>query len=167
MTPEELLEAVRLLLGDAVLPLPQTQAAATVGLRPDGLPDALQLLRDDRIVRLNFLMDLSAIDFPEREPRFELVYLLSSIDEEPRGTEPSRLLHRLCVKVRLPEETEVDSVAHIYPSANWLEREVWDLYGIPFRGHPQLERILLDPGFTGHPLRRDFPRRGQARSSSA
>ena len=162
MTPEELLEAVRLLLGDSALPLPQTQVSASVALRAEGLSEALRALREDRLVRLNLLMDLTAIDFLEREPRFQLVYQLCAVDEEPRGTEPSRLLHRLCVKVDVPPESaEVESVASIYASANWLEREVWDLYGIRFRGHPRLERILLDAGFHGHPLRRDFPLRGR------
>jgi NADH-quinone oxidoreductase subunit C len=105
------------------------------------------LKRDPRLL-FDVLVDLTAVDYLGREPRFEVVYHLLSLP----------LNHRLRLKVRLAgTKPRVASVNEIWPSANWLEREAWDMFGIEFTGHPDLKRILLYPEFEGHPLRKDYP----------
>ncbi|MBI3304098.1 MAG: NADH-quinone oxidoreductase subunit C [Deltaproteobacteria bacterium] len=113
--------------------------------------DALAIfgaLKDDPAFAFNLLVDLSAVDFFGQEPRFEVVYHLYSL----------RLNHRLRVKIRVPEDdTWVPSVSSLWKAANWLEREVWDMFGIRFADHPDLRRILMYEEFRGHPLRKDYP----------
>ncbi len=121
--------------------------------------ECLGALRDDPELRMNFLMDLTAVDYLGRDPRFEVVYHLASIDVELHGTEPSRLARRLRVKAGVPEDpAEIASVTDLWASADWMEREVWDMYGVRFNGHPELKRILLYEQFRGHPLRKDYPK---------
>ena len=154
-----LLDRVRELLGEAVVDTHDYRGDDTVAVEADSVLDAMRRLRDDEELRFNFLMDLTAVDYLDREPRFEVVYHLASIEVELRGTDPSRLRHRLRVKAAVPAEPcEIDSVSSLWASANWMEREVWDLYGISFRGHPNLKRILLYEQFHGHPLRKDYPK---------
>ena len=95
------------------------------------------------------MMDITAVDYLERKPvRFEVVYHLYSL----------QFNHRIRVKVPVAEEDcKVDSVVTLYKTANWYEREIWDLYGVKFNGHPNMTRILLYEGFKGHPLRKDYP----------
>lgn len=113
--------------------------------------DALSIfdtLRDDPAFAFNILTDLTAVDFLGREPRFEVVYHLYSIP----------LNHRIRVKIRISEDDAiVPSVSSLWKSANWLEREVWDMFGIRFTDHPDLRRILMYEEFRGHPLRKDYP----------
>ncbi|HEV8712542.1 MAG TPA: NADH-quinone oxidoreductase subunit C [Candidatus Binatia bacterium] len=105
-------------------------------------------LRDDPQFAFDLLVDLTAVDFLGQEPRFEVVYHLHSM----------RLNHRLRVKIRVPEDDAVvPSISSLWKAANWLEREVWDLFGIRFTGHPDLRRILMYEEFRGHPLRKDYP----------
>ena len=111
----------------------------------------LTYLRDDPDLRFAQLVDLCAVDYPERPSRFEVVYHLLSVVHN----------RRVRVKVAVPEDTPVPSVVEVFPAAGWYEREVWDLFGIAFDGHPDLRRILTDYGFQGHPLRRDFPLSGK------
>ncbi|HFE52504.1 MAG TPA: NADH-quinone oxidoreductase subunit C, partial [Bacteroidetes bacterium] len=109
-----------------------------------------QLLRDDPDLLFNFLMDLTAVDYLNfgRKPRFEVVYNLYSLMKNLR----------LRLRVPVPEEDPVvRTVTHLWKSANWAEREVWDMFGIRFEGHPNLKRILLYEEFEGHPLRKDYP----------
>lgn len=96
------------------------------------------------------LIDLSAIDYPERKFRFEVFYNLLSI----------KYNNRLTVTIAVPEGAYVDSVTSVFPAANWYERECWDMFGIFFKNHPDLRRMLTDYGFKGHPLRKDFPLSG-------
>ncbi|MCP4004109.1 MAG: NADH-quinone oxidoreductase subunit C [bacterium] len=156
---EPLLGTVKESLGEAVLDSHAYRGDATILVAPESLQDVLLELRDGEKLRFNLLMDLTAVDYIEREPRFELVYHLAAIDVEPRGTEPCRMNQRLRVKAGVPADPcEVDSVVEIFPSADWMEREVWDMYGISFRGHPNLKRVLLYEEFKGHPLRKDYPK---------
>lgn len=111
----------------------------------------LTYLRDEPGLRFTQLVDLCAVDYPERPSRFEVVYHLLSVVHN----------RRVRVKVAVPEDTPVPSVVEVFPAAGWYEREVWDLFGIAFDGHPDLRRILTDYGFQGHPLRRDFPLSGK------
>jgi NADH-quinone oxidoreductase subunit C len=153
------LERVKNLLGDAVLDSHEEHGDATVLLRRDGLLAALRRLRDDPELRFNMLTDLTAVDYLGREPRFEVVYHLVALDLVPAGNQPTRLRARLRVKAGVPEaDCEVASVCELWASANWMEREVWDMYGIRFAGHPDLRRILLYEEFNGHPLRKDYPK---------
>ncbi len=153
------LDRVRALLGEAVLDAHDYRGDDTVLVPAGTIVDALRTLRDDRQLPFNFLMDLTAVDYLGRDPRFELVYHLASIDTEPRGTEPSLLRHRLRVKAGVPEvPCEIDSVTGLWAAADWMEREAFDMYGIRFRGHPNLSRILLYEEFQGHPLRKDYPK---------
>ena len=113
------------------------------------IQQVLRFLRDDADCEFEMLSDLCAVDYLGEEPRFEVVYHLYSIDKN----------HRVRVKARVPEERcEIDTACDIWPSANWMEREVWDLYGVHFKGHPDLRRLLLYEEFEGHPLRKDYPK---------
>lgn len=105
-------------------------------------------LKDDPAFSFNMLSDLSAVDFFGQEPRFEVVYHLYSL----------KLNHRLRVKIRLNEDdAALPSITALWKAANWLEREVWDMFGISFQDHPKLTRILMYEEFKGHPLRKDYP----------
>lgn len=116
----------------------------------DGLLPLLTFLRDDPSCQFEQLVELCGVDYPQRPERFEVVYNLLSI----------ALNHRIRLKLSVGEGAAVPSVSALYPCANWMEREAWDLYGIVFSGHPDLRRILTDYGFEGHPLRKDFPLTG-------
>ncbi len=118
--------------------------------RPESLRKVMRFLRDDSQCLFKILVDVTGVDYPERERRFDVVYNLLSISHN----------QRIRVKVRVGEDEPVPSVVSLYPSANWYERETWDLYGVFFAEHPDLRRILTDYGFEGHPLRKDFPLTG-------
>ena len=112
--------------------------------------DVIKFLKLDDKFKFKQLIDIAAIDYPNEEKRFELVYLLLSIENNLR------------VKISIKFETneKIPSIVKIYPSANWMEREIFDMYGIKFINHPDLRRILTDYNFKGHPLRKDFPLTG-------
>jgi len=113
--------------------------------------DVLTCLHGNSSFCFNQLIDITAIDYPDSSPRFEIVYLLLSTSTNKR----------LIVKIKVDEGELVRSCVNIYKSANWSEREVWDMFGIFFSGHPDLRRLLTDYGFEGHPLRKDFPLTGR------
>jgi NADH-quinone oxidoreductase subunit C len=119
-------------------------------VKRDAISRVLQFLRDDRECDCKMLIDITAVDYPQREERFDVVYQLLSLTQN----------QRLRVKITASEETPVPTVTGVYSTANWLEREVWDMYGIYFSNHPDLRRILTDYGFEGHPQRKDFPLTG-------
>ena len=114
------------------------------------LVGVVQFLKDDAECRFTSLVDITAVDHPEGETRFTVVYHLLSMYKN----------HRIRVKVAVTEADLVPSAVGVHPSANWFEREVFDMFGILFSGHPDLRRILTDYGFRGHPLRKDFPTTG-------
>jgi NADH-quinone oxidoreductase subunit C len=111
---------------------------------------AVTALRDDPKLLFEQLIDVCGVDYPDRPLRFDVVYNLLSVS----------LNQRIRLKVETDEDTPVPSVVGVYPSANWFERETWDLYGVFFSDHPDLRRILTDYGFDGHPMRKDFPLTG-------
>jgi NADH-quinone oxidoreductase subunit C len=155
----ELLERTKRLLGAQIEDAHEHRGDTTILVPRERIVPILRALRDDPELRMNFLIDLCAVDYLGREPRFEVVYHTASIETEPRGQEPSRVRARLRVKVGVPEEPcACPSITGLWPAANWMEREVWDLYGIRFGGHPDLRRILLYEQFRGHPLRKDYPK---------
>ncbi len=110
----------------------------------------MSFLRDDERCQFVSFIDITAVDWPARAQRFDVVYHLLS----------PKLNKRVRVKVEAGDDTPVPSIIDVFPGANWFEREVYDLYGIPFTGHPDMRRILTDYGFEGHPLRKDFPLTG-------
>ncbi|MBE1237086.1 NADH-quinone oxidoreductase subunit C [Phaeovibrio sulfidiphilus] len=114
------------------------------------VPQVLSFLKEDAACLFEQLVDVCGVDYPEREERFEVVYNLLSM----------RYNLRIRVKVHASEDTPVPSVVSVFPSANWFERETFDMYGVIFSDHPDLRRILTDYGFEGHPQRKDFPLSG-------
>ena len=114
------------------------------------LIDTIQFLKSNESCKFKQLIDIAGVDYPENEKRFELVYLFLSHE------------HNLRIKVltKFQINQQINSLTKIFPSANWMEREVFDMYGIKFKNHPDLRRILTDYGFKGHPLRKDFPLTG-------
>jgi len=114
------------------------------------LIDVVQFLKSHENCRFKQLIDIAGVDYPEDDKRFELIYLFLSHEHNTRI--------KLLIKFKL--EQIINSITKIFPSANWMEREVFDMYGIKFKNHPDLRRILTDYGFKGHPLRKDFPLTG-------
>jgi NADH-quinone oxidoreductase subunit C len=121
-----------------------------ITVKPEALRRFISFLRNDANCDFKQLMDICGADYPERPERFEVIYNLLSL----------RHNFRIRVKVPVAENAMVDSVVSLYSTANWFEREVWDMYGIRFNDHPDMRRILTDYGFEGHPLRKDFPLTG-------
>ena len=121
----------------------------TVTIKKQGIIELFKFLRDDPRLDFNFLMDLTAVDYLNRkDDRFEIVYHLYSLS------------HNIRLRVKIPvseSDCTIESIWSLWKTANWYEREVWDLYGIKFNGHPDLRRILLYEEFKGHPLRKDYP----------
>jgi len=107
-------------------------------------------LKTNEKCKFKQLIDITAVDYPQREKRFKIVYLLLSHENNLR----------IIININIDEKTTVPSITKIFPSANWMEREVFDMYGISFKDHPDLRRILTDYGFVGYPLRKDFPLTG-------
>ena len=114
------------------------------------LIDVIQFLKSNDSCKFRQLIDIAGVDYPENEKRFQLVYLFLSHEKNLRI--------KLLIKFDLNQI--IPSITKIFPSANWMEREVFDMYGIKFKNHPDLRRILTDYGFEGHPLRKDFPLTG-------
>ncbi len=147
-----LLERLQQEFGPAITAVHEGRDMPVAVCKPESVLKILTFLRTDPACDCNLLTDLSAVDYlgyPEQKAgRFEVVYHLHSLDKG----------HRLRLKTPLPAAApEIDSVTSLWKTANWLEREVWDMYGIRFRNHPNLKRILNHIEFTGHPLRKDYP----------
>jgi len=132
---------------DAVIAVREMAGEQTVVVDREKIVDILRFLRDDEELQYNFLSDLTAVDFLGRVPRFEVVYHLLSMPNK----------RRVRLKVLVDDGTPAPSVVSVYPTANFLEREVYDLFGIEFHGHPSLRRILMPEDWEGHPLRKDYP----------
>ena len=143
-------EHLRQLLGADLQDAGVVQDQIVLRIPASAVQQVLAALRDDKYAAFNQLSDLTAVDYPERPERFELVYQLLSM----------RNNLRLRLLAAVGEGQAVPSVTAVYSAANWAEREVWDMFGIFFAGHPDLRRLLTDYGFEGHPLRKDFPLTG-------
>ena len=122
----------------------------TLHAKAADIVSVIKFLRDDERCRFYSILDITAVDWPSRERRFDIVYHLLS----------PTLNQRIRVKIETDEMTPVPSIIDVFPGANWFEREAYDLYGVLFTGHPDMRRILTDYGFEGHPLRKDFPLTG-------
>jgi NADH-quinone oxidoreductase subunit C len=146
----ELGEMIAAAQADAVLETRVAHGELTLIATVAGLRRLVTHLRDNAACAFTTLIDITAIDWPERDDRFEVVYHFLSMPQN----------QRVRVKIAVAEDEVAPSITDLHPSANWFEREVFDMYGIMFSGHPDLRRILTDYGFRGHPLRKDFPTTG-------
>jgi NADH-quinone oxidoreductase subunit C len=153
MDGSAILARLRGRLGARVLETHEHHGDHTAVITAEGIVDALRFCRDEPDLGFDMLMDLTAVDYlkyPGREdgPRFDVVYHLYSVTHN----------HRVRLKVPVEQDAPtVPTATALWPIANWLEREVWDMYGIRFDGHPDLRRLLLYEEFVGHPLRKDYP----------
>ncbi|MFN3075508.1 MAG: NADH-quinone oxidoreductase subunit C [Alphaproteobacteria bacterium] len=147
---QELGEYVRAALPQDVLSVDVEKDELVLVVQRPAIVKVLSFLRDDSNCQFKQLMNVCGADYPSREQRFEIVYSLLSLKHN----------QRVRVKVRTDESAPVPSVVGVFSSANWFERETWDMYGVAFTDHPDLRRILTDYGFDGHPLRKDFPLSG-------
>jgi len=121
-----------------------------VTINSEDLLDVILLLKTNKNIKFRQLIDITAVDYPENQKRFKIVYLLLSHEFN----------QRIILSYFISENEKISSLTKIFPSANWMEREVFDMYGIKFNNHPDLRRILTDYGFEGYPLRKDFPLTG-------
>lgn len=135
-------------LGDMLLDAHEEHGEILFTVKRDRIEDALRLLRDDH--EYQQMMEMAGVDYPQRAERFEVVYMLLSLTKN----------HRVMVKVATDEATPVPTITTLWPNAGWLEREVFDMFGVLFAGNTDLRRILTDYGFEGHPFRKDFPLTG-------
>jgi len=179
MNPSPLIEAIKERFPQAVVSSHTFRGDATLVLRGESLLEVAQFVKDDPAFKMNFLVDVTAVDYSTFGRRPTPAFFASSgvsvgpnnqvPDEDPWPGPPDERFtvvyhfysmthkHRLRLVVPVEESVaEVDSVSSLWPAANWFEREVWDMFGIKFRGHPDLRRILMYEGFDGHPLRKDY-----------
>ncbi len=147
---KELGEYVQDTLGDTVTSSAVRLGELSIEINRDDILRVLKFLRDDVNCQFLTLLDVCGVDYPEDDERFEIVYHMLSMTHN----------NRIRIKLRTDEDTPVASVTSLFNSANWWEREIWDMFGVAFIDHPDLRRILTDYGFEGHPLRKDFPLTG-------
>jgi NADH-quinone oxidoreductase subunit C len=147
---QDLQEAITTRKESSVIHSEVLHGELTMTVPPAALVDFIGFLKTDGACRFTTLIDITAVDWPQRERRFDIVYHFLSM----------HLNQRIRVKAEVREDEFVPSIVELIPSANWYEREVFDMYGILFSGHPDLRRILTDYGFRGYPLRKDFPTTG-------
>ena len=141
-------ESIESALGDAVVESVMARGELTIEVRGADILRVMQHLRDEADFRI--LVDICGVDWPQREKRFDVVFHLLSLTGNAR----------LRVKAKVGEGESISSVITVWPAAGWFERETFDMYGVPFEGHPDMRRILTDYGFSGYPLRKDFPLTG-------
>ncbi len=142
-------ERVKKQLGDRVLETSDFRGDDRIRVAPKDWLEVATFLRDDPELRMTMFVELTAVDWPEREPepRFDVLLIVRSLEKK----------HRLQLETRVGDGEKLSSLSGVWPGTNWAEREVWDMFGIPFDGHPDLRRILLYPEFEGYPLRKDYP----------
>ena len=147
---EDLVDLIKSLMNICEYEITIEKNEISMLIKKEDLVSTLMFLKDNPSISMESLIDITAIDYPGNEKRFTLVYNLLSVSKN----------FRIKVKTKTNEDNPVCSVTEVFPCANWYEREVWDLFGIRFLGHPDLRRILTDYDFDGHPLRKDFPLTG-------
>jgi len=147
---EGVIAAAKKALGSALLGVKEHVGEITLTVKREEIANVLKKLRDTPALEYQQLMEIAGVDYPERPERFEVVYHLLSLTQN----------RRIRVKLSTDEATPVPSVTALWPVAGWLEREVFDMYGVGFAGNPDLRRILTDYGFEGYPQRKDFPLTG-------
>ena len=146
----ELATHIELKRPDCVLGWDVAYDELTLDVVPSAIVGFVEFLKTDATCRFTTLVDVTAVDYPDRPKRFDVVYHFLSMQQN----------HRIRLRAAVREDETVPSLTDIHPSANWFEREVFDMFGILFTGHPDLRRLLTDYGFRGHPLRKDFPTTG-------
>ena len=137
-------------LREAVLSIKEEHGHIIIEISSNAIVDVVKFLRSKKGFSFNSLIDITAIDFPARDKRFEIIYHFLSMTENKRCK----------IVTHVSDQETVNSVTPVFECANWFEREIFDLFGITFSSHPDLRRILTDYGFEGHPLRKDFPTTG-------
>jgi NADH-quinone oxidoreductase subunit C len=147
---EAISQAIEGDLAGAILAQGIVRDELTVTVKASEIVRVVKFLRDDARCEFRSIIDITAVDWPSRENRFDVVYHFLSPTKNAR----------VRIKVEVDEATPVASIIEVFPGANWFEREVYDLYGVLFTGHPDMRRLLTDYGFEGHPLRKDFPLTG-------
>ncbi len=147
---EEIVDLVKSLMNFCDYEITNHKDEINIFVKSEDLVSTLMFFKDNPSLNMDSLIDLTAVDYPGNKKRFILIYNLLSVSKN----------FRIKVKIKTNEDNPVPSVTEVYPCANWYEREVWDLFGIRFSGHPDLRRILTDYDFEGHPLRKDFPLTG-------
>ena len=135
---------------DCVLSWEVSNDELTVTIAPTSLVAFVEFLKSDGACQFSSLVDITAVDYPQRSKRFDVIYHFLSMYQN----------HRIRLRVQIREDEMIPSIIDVHPSSNWFEREIFDMFGILFTGHPDLRRILTDYGFRGHPLRKDFPTTG-------
>lgn len=145
MEESSLIQSIRAKVASDILGYHSYLGDDTILVKRESIFPLMKLLKEQ--FQFETLADLSAVDYLGQEPRFEMVYHLNSLERNIR----------LRVKAGVRENEEVDSLTPLWPIANWLEREVWDMFGIRFKNHPDLRRLLMYDEFEGHPLRKDYP----------
>ncbi|MEM1348071.1 MAG: NADH-quinone oxidoreductase subunit C, partial [Myxococcota bacterium] len=144
---KQLIDLVHKQMPDIVVASDDRLGNDTVLIRPEHLLELVEMLKAHEKAQMNFLRELTAVDYLHRIPRFEVIYVLYSMT----------LKHMLTLRVLVDEDTpSVPTLGSVYSIAGWMEREVWDMYGIRFEGHPDLRRVLMYEEFDGHPLRKDY-----------
>ncbi len=151
MSNEEILNTIKAKFGGAIESFEEFRGELSVNVKKEMLHDFMQFLHDEPSLKFDYLVLVTAVDFPEREDRFDVVYELRSIDHKTM----------MRVKTKTKEGEPVDSVIDIWHSANWDERETFDMYGVNFANHPDLRRILMPEDWVGYPLRKDYPLKGR------
>lgn len=153
---EKLIDIVEDEFPDAVLGSHSRLGNDTVVVDKKTVPQVIEYLKENPESDMNMLRNISCVDYDQRVPRFEVVYILYSIEHK----------HQLLVRAPVEEDDcEVPTISHLYHCARWIEREVYDMYGVEFTDHPDLRRVLLYEEFEGHPLRKDYPKqKGQPRT---
>lgn len=147
---KELGQHIEMKRTDCVLAWDVTHGELNVDVAPSNIAGFVDFLKSDQTCKFSSLVDITAVDYPDRPKRFDVVYHFLSMYQN----------HRIRLRVSIREDEMVPSITGVHPSANWFEREVFDMFGILFSGHPDLRRILTDYGFRGYPLRKDFPTTG-------
>lgn len=148
MADNKTLEKVQSNFGEVLIQVHSPLGQDTITVAKDSIFELARFLKEDPELQYNLLMDLTAVDYWKRRPRFEVVYHFLSLENR----------FRLRVKAPVGEtHPEIDSLTPLWPGADWYEREVYDMFGIRFKGHTDLRRLLLYPEFEGHPLRKDYP----------
>ena len=135
---------------DCVLAYEVSFDELNIEVSPPNIVPLIEFLKNDQRCKFSTLVDITAVDYPDRENRFEIVYHLLSMYQN----------QRLRLRMSVGVEDTITSIVDIHPAANWFEREIYDMFGVLFSGHPDLRRLLTDYGFKGHPLRKDFPTTG-------
>lgn len=135
---------------DCVLSWDVTHGELNIDVAPSNIAGFVEFLKNDKSCQFSTLVDVTAVDYPTRAKRFDVVYHFLSMYQN----------HRVRLRMSVRENEMVPSITEVYPAANWFEREIFDMFGLLFSGHPDLRRILTDYGFRGYPLRKDFPTTG-------